>query len=226
MRLFSKEAGTSQDRTSEYLSQGKRAGATFCIKTSNYGGETMNAKNVSRLCIPALLALAVCVSVSADQVIKLGCVDVSRVFKSYMKTKEATKELDDTYNSHLKRIDALKSEIEDLSNELKTKENILSEERKDALSSMIKEKMAALQTYAKEADDELRGKTDLRTRTIVEEIRKIVEQIATADGYTVVFDKSLVLYAAPAFDLTERVLDELNRSHKEAQPAPDTRPVE
>lgn len=194
--------------------QAKARGRNVLYRRFQHKRGTMNIKNVSRLCMPALLALAVCVTVSADQVIKLGYVDVSRVFKSYMKTKEATRELDDTYNSHLKRIDALKSEIEDLQNELKTKENILSDDRKETISNTIKEKLAALRDYAKKADSELKAKTDLRTRTIVEEIRKITEQIATADGYTVVFDKRLVLYAAPAFDLTDRVLDELNRSHR------------
>lgn len=182
----------------------------------------MNVKDAFRVCMPVVLALVVAVSVSADQVIKIGCVDVGHVFKSYMKTKEATKELDETYNTHLKRIDALKSEVEDLQNELKTKENILSDDRKEALASTIKDKFTELRDYAKEADGELKAKTDLRTRLIVDEIRKITEQIATADGYTVVFDKSLVLYAAPAFDLTQRVLDELNRSHKESQPTTGT----
>jgi outer membrane protein len=181
----------------------------------------MSVKDVLRLCVPVLLALAVSVPASAEQVIKLGYVDVGRVFNSYMKTKTATKDLDEAYNRGLKGIDARKSEIEDLQNELRTKENILSQERKDALSATINEKLAELREFAKEADDKLQGSMDQRTRAIIQEVRKIVEQIATADGYSVVFDKTVVLYVAPAFDLTQRVLDELNRSYAETQPVTD-----
>ncbi|MCD6287852.1 MAG: OmpH family outer membrane protein [Candidatus Hydrogenedentes bacterium] len=180
----------------------------------------MNRATTRIFCIAMVLVVVAASSAVADQVIKIGYVDVNLVFKSYMKTKQATKELDATYNTHLKEIDARKAEIEDLKNELKTKENILSQDRKDAILSTIRQKLADLQKYAKDADAKLRNDTDQRTRAIVEEIRKVVTQIATTDGYTVVFDKTMVLYAAPAFDLTQRVLDELNRNQPTAGSVP------
>ncbi len=182
--------------------------------------DTMNRATTRIFCIAMVLVVVAASSAVADQVIKIGYVDVNLVFKSYMKTKQATKELDATYNTHLKEIDTRKAEIEDLKNELKTKENILSQDRKDAILSTIRQKLADLQKYAKDADAKLRNDTDQRTRAIVEEIRKVVTQIATTDGYTVVFDKTMVLYAAPAFDLTQRVLDELNRNQPTAGSVP------
>jgi len=178
----------------------------------------MRYKHVYRSIVPILCILAVGAAASADQVIKLGYVDTNHVFKNYFKTGAASESLADEYDELQTEVDARKQEIENLRKELQTKSSVLSQQRKDEIENAINEKFVELRSFASQADDKLRNMTNQQTQAIVEEIRKIVQQIGTSEGYTVIFDKAVVLYAAPAFDLTDKVLDELNKSRPAVEP--------
>jgi len=178
----------------------------------------MRQRYLYRLIVPLAMALGVGFSASGAQVIKLGYVDMSRVFKNYFKTDAASNDLAEEYRGLQSEIDEQKREIEKLKNEVQTKGNILSDERKNELEAAIRDKFVELRASAQQADNDLRKKTDAKTQAIVREIRQMVQQIGTSEGYTIIFDKAVVLYAAPAFDLTEKVLDELNKNRPAAEP--------
>ncbi len=176
----------------------------------------MRHRHLYRLIVLLACVLAAGAAASAQQLITLGYVDMDRAFKNYFETEKASANLVEEYDLKQAEIDVQKDEINQLQEELQTKSAILSSERKAELEDEIQTKLMQLRSTAKEADTELRKLTNDQTRTIVEEIRKTVQKIGTEEGYTVIFDKAAVLYAAPAFDLTDRVLDELNKN----RPAP------
>jgi len=180
----------------------------------------MRHRHLYRLIVPLACMLAAGTAASAAQVIKLGYVDMDRAFKNYFETEKASANLAKEYDRKQADIDVQKDKIKKLQEELQTKRAILSSERKIELEDEIRSELAQLRSSANQADIELRKLTNDQTRTIVEEIRKIVQQIGTSEGYTVIFDKAAVLYAAPAFDLTEKVLDELNKSRPAAPSVP------
>jgi len=180
----------------------------------------MKHRHLYRLIVPLACMLAAGMTASAAQVIKLGYVDMDRAFKNYFETEKASANLAEEYDRRQADIDLQKDKIKKLQEELRTKRAILSSERKIELEDEITAELAQLRSSANEADIELRKLTNDQTRTIVEEIRKTVQRIGTSEGYTVIFDKSVVLYAAPAFDLTEKVLDELNKNRPAAPSVP------
>ncbi len=172
----------------------------------------MKRRRVYRLIVLWACLFAVGPFASADQVIKLGYVDMKRVFNNYFKTEAASKDLEQQYENLRQQIKSQEDKVKRLGDELELKRAVLSKEQKDKLENEIRDKLNELKSFATQADAELRTKTSDRTRDIVKEIQEVIQQIGTREGYTVIFDKAVVLYAAPAFDLTEKVLDELNRS--------------
>ena len=176
----------------------------------------MRNRHLYRLIVPLACVLVAGAAASAQQLITLGYVDMDRAFKNYFETEKASATLAEEYDLKQAQINVQKEAIKQLQEELQTKNAILSSERKAELEDEIRTKLMQLRTTANEADTELRKLTNDQTKTIVEEIRRTVQKIGTEEGYTVIFDKAAVLYAAPAFDLTEKVLDELNKN----RPAP------
>ena len=57
------------------------------------------------------------------------------------------------------------------------------------------------------------SKNEELTKPIIEKINKIIEKIAKDENYDYIMDARAggVIYGKPAFDLTERVLDILNK---------------
>ena len=176
----------------------------------------MRHRHLYRLIVPLACVLVAGAAASAQQLITLGYVDMDKAFKNYFETEKASASLAGEYDLKQAEINVQKEEIKLLQDELDTKTAILSIERKAELKDEINTKLMQLRATASEADTELRKLTNAQTRTIVDEIRKTVQKIGTEQGYTVIFDKAAVLYASPAFDLTEKVLDELNKN----RPAP------
>jgi len=130
----------------------------------------------------------------ADLVVKIGYVDLERIFRGYEKTREleAKLKLENDADQQMlsERRQEIEKEIEKLKEELKMQESILSESARE-------EKQA-----------EIQRKT--------EELPLIIKSIAEKEGYRFVFDVRSLFYATPEkeFDLTDKVLARLNEEYK------------
>ena len=188
--------------------------------------------------IAASLALGT-VSASA-QAIKIGTVDMKKVFENYYKTKDAEarinearnaakKEMDDrmdVYNKGVNEVKKMNEEIESpaLGKEAKETKSKARDEKVSELNAMQREINEFRQTREKQLQEQ-----SVRMRGgIVDEINKIVESKVKSDNFDVVFDRSgpslngvpVVLYARDSFDFTDEVIKALNKNKGKEEAAP------
>ncbi len=164
--------------------------------------------------------------------LKVGTVDMAKIFAAYYKTKDADQRIREARTTAQKefeeRMNSQKSIIEEI--------NKLQEEaRNPALSADAKgqkerardEKINQARNLEREIQ-EFRATRErqlneqaMRMRAgIVDEIRKVIEDIVKAKGYDIVIDvsgKSLngvetVIYTRADYDFSQAVIDELNKS--------------
>ena len=197
--------------------------------------------------IPLLVA-ALCFgaasSASAQQV-KVGTVDMKKVFESYYKTKDAEARINEARNAAKKeledRMDAYKKGTEDvqkLNEEIQRPE--LSKEAKETKSKQRDEKIAELKTMEREVrefqatrEKQLQEQSVRMRGGIVDEINKVVADRVKADNYDLVFDKSgpslngvpVVLFAKDAYDFTNDVITALNKNKGSEGSAPAAAPA-
>ncbi len=185
----------------------------------------------------------------ANAQIKIGVVDMDKIFKSYYKTKDAEtkinearasakKELDDRMDSYNKDLDGIKKIDEELTRPE------LSKTSKDEKSKQRDEKVAKIRATEREIR-EFQGtrEKDLQTQairmrnSIVEEIQKLIQDEVKAEGFTLVLDRSgsslngvpIILYANNDWDFSDKIVAALNKNKKEeaatpAVPATGTKP--
>ncbi len=188
-----------------------------------------------------LLLAAIGISSQAihAQDLKIGIVDMNRVFSEYNKTRTAEKQVNEDKSLAKKQLDERAARYRELmqkwSNSQKLiNDKLLNEElRRQAtveaneLSSEIKSLERDMDEFRRRRETQLQEHVVGVRRGLLEEIRKKVEDRAKRDNYDIVFDKSgkspignnFLLYSEKGIDFTDDVLTELNGS---APPPADT----
>lgn len=180
------------------------------------------------LLLSALLFLGGAAIAGAD--VKIGTVDMNRVFSEYSKTKDAQAKYSDAEkaaNDDLNnRVETLKKSMEEI-NRLNSdaQREGLSKEAQDAKKKEIEPKVAAARNLDREIAEFRTAKQKalqdqfLRMRKdIVDDIMKTVNDMVKEKGFDMVFDKSglsagaipVVLYSRDDLDFSNDVLSVLN----------------
>ncbi len=171
-------------------------------------------------------------SAAQAQQLKIGSVDMKKVFESYYKTKDAEAKINEARNNAKKeledRLDIQKKAMEEVQKMNTEIENpALSKEAKETKTKGRDEKIAELRTMDRE-NSEFRANREkqlqeqsVRMRAgIVEEINKIVEAKVKAENFDLVFDKSgpslngvpIVLFSRDTYEFTNDVVAALNKN--------------
>jgi len=183
------------------------------------------------LIVPILsLVLSLAFTGTACAELKIGSVDMKKIFESYWRTKEAETKMSETRGVLKRDLDErnekrkeLQDKIEKLNDEVRKPE--LSKDKAAAKMKEREEKIAEwqnmmreLQQYQAEKEKQLADQT-LRIRNgLVDEIKKIVDEKVKSANYDLVFDTSgnsinnvpVIMYAKESYDFTKEVVDKLN----------------
>jgi outer membrane protein len=144
--------------------------------------------------------------------LKLGYVDTGRLkqeFKEFADTQEKFAKEMETYQV---LADSFQREIFKLQEELQKKATVLNEAGKKELQKKIVDKQAELAKLV--GSDGIAAKREKElSKPLIEKIDAVIRLLAIKEGYDFVFDSSggLFLYAKEGYDLTDRVLEELNK---------------
>ncbi len=186
-----------------------------------------------------LAALSMAFASNASAELKVGTVDMNKVFQGYYKTKDAEtkindaraaakKELDDRIEGYKKLID----EINKLNDELKKTE--LSNDTKEQKAKTRDEKINDAKGMEKDVNDfrvtrekQLQDQAVRMRNGIVEEINKLIQDKVAGENYDIVFDRSgaslnsvpFLLYARDTYDFSQTIIDTLNKGQAAAAPA-------
>ena len=143
---------------------------------------------------------------------KIGMVEISRVFDEYQKTKDQDRALEDKQNRKQAEREKMVDEVKKLKEEME----LLSEKGREDKQVVYEEKLKKLQDFDRAAGDELRRERDLMGREIFKEITAAIKDLGQKEGFTVVLDERAAIYSDKEVDLTDRILDSLNKSYKPA----------
>ena len=178
-----------------------------------------------------------CFAVSAAE--KTAVVDMQKIFTGYEKTKI----VEDRLAEQLKTMRSALVKMQNDAKELKKKYDealegsqnlaLSNEERekftvkKEEITRILALKDTELKEYAKNGNNQIKARYEEERTAIISEIKKVIRNKATLEGYSLVLDKSgmtmnqlnVVIYNDPSMDITQSVTDELNRLWKSAQTA-------
>jgi len=168
---------------------------------------------------------------SALAQMKVGVVDMNKVFTSYHKTKAAESRLNEARAQAKKdldgRLESLKSNMEEINKlEEDTKKPELADDKRKIAVKLRDEKISLVRGLDREIA-EFRGTRErqlqeqfMRMRgDIVQDIMKVVDSKVKAEGYDIVFDSSglgvsqvkVVLFSSSSMNFSDSVITDLNK---------------
>ncbi len=140
---------------------------------------------------------------------KFASVDLSRLFDEYQKTKDYDKKLEAEQKvkegERSKKIDKVK--------DLQQKQALANDKDKEKLQTQIDEQMKDLQEFDRAAQTDLRKQRDDLLKDILKEIEKVIRDYSQKEGYTIVLNDRVLLYADQQLDITEPLIKILNEKY-------------
>ncbi|MEN3044737.1 MAG: OmpH family outer membrane protein [Candidatus Hydrothermales bacterium] len=158
---------------------------------------------------------------------KIGILDLKRITQNYEGMREVKSDIDRLAREWEEELNKKKSKIDSLEKIYQREKPGLSEEARLKRELEIENLKKDYQNFIKEIwgkGGKIEQKTEELIKPVTEKIRKVIKEVAEEEGVDIVFDSSKddILYTKEAVDLTDRVLERLNREFKGKETEPAT----
>ena len=188
----------------------------------------------------AALFAALCLAAVASGSEKIAVVDLEKVFREYYKSRiaeDTIRSQGETYRGYLVQLndrrEKLRAEVRvavrnSQNVALAAEERVKARQQAAKLEAQLKELDSEIELYQENMVKSLRELERVKRAEIVADIEKCVRKRAAAEGYLYVFDSSgktmneqpaLLVFPASC-DLTNVVIEDLNRTAVKPRPAP------
>ena len=138
---------------------------------------------------------------------KFAWIDLEKVIQGYYKNEPIVAKLE-------KEKEEKEEEIKKLIEEIKVMEGkmaLMTESGRRKQEKEIARKRLAVSTLIQEAERDLGLLEIAEMEKMIEEVKERAAKLAEKNGYTFIFLSNTILYKDPALDLTEKLLEELNK---------------
>ena len=140
---------------------------------------------------------------------KFGYVSIDKIGDSYVKAKEYMKNLEDKEATYTADIDKKRNEVK----QFQDKMDMLSDKEKEAKKSEFETKIKGLQDFARQKQADLRKEQIDKTIELSKDIKETIIKYAEKEGFTLVFDAAALAYQPKGMDITDRIIDILNKDY-------------
>ena len=147
--------------------------------------------------------------------VKIGVVDVNKIFSVYTKVAENQAEFnkfrEERQTEVQKKADAAQKEIEVLQNRMDKQGKVMKKEESDKITADIEKKRQDILNLQREVYQELQTKNRDLVEARVKEIEAAIAKLAKEKGYAFVINKEAVLYFPETADLSDQIIAVLNK---------------
>jgi len=155
-----------------------------------------------------------CTASYAQEKIKIGFVDIQRVISE----SQAGKNARDRFQAQVKKAEAdISKERQDLDRlkiDLEKKGPLLKEEERRNMEADFQKRSVTLQRRMSDYQQELQLKNNEMMSDILKDLEKIVNEVGKADKFTLILERSQILYSDQGIDITSKVIETYNSRAK------------
>jgi outer membrane protein len=142
--------------------------------------------------------------------VKIGVVDMQRALVSVNEGKKAKEKLEREARQKQAELDKKQTEIKKLQGELEQQAAVLSDEKKRQKAAQYQQMLMDLQDFYLNNQKALADMESELMKPIMERFGRILQEIGAKEGYTIIIEKSALLFNSAITDLTDRLIQEFN----------------
>ena len=163
--------------------------------------------------VAGMLVLS-CTVALAQERIKIGFIDVQRIISE----SQAGKKAKDRFQAQVKKAEAdvqkERQDLERLKNDLDKKGPLLKDEERRNLEADLQKRSVTLQRTLGDYQQDLQRRNNEMMAEILKELEQVVTEVGKADKFTLILERSQILYSDQAIDITNKVIDAYNTRMK------------
>lgn len=158
----------------------------------------------------ALVLAAMFCGVSSAAEIKLGYINLRKVESDSIAGKKALKVLENLVKDKQAQIEQRKEEIQKMQAELDKQSAVISADERSRRQDKIQRAYKDYQRFGSDSQDELSRKKEEMASKMFDEVTAVINKYGKEEGYTLILDRSVVLYAPQAVDVTDKIIKAYN----------------
>lgn len=172
-----------------------------------------------------VITLIMLLTLSACTQQKIGYVDSTELMKNYKVVKALEKEIEEKQNTLQVTYQQIALAFEKEVQEFQTKSKSMPQKKAEARYQELMFKQQQIQQSQQNESAKLQNESQEKMDEIIEDVKDFVEEYAKANSYTFILgsnDSGNVLYGDSKMELTETVLDALNKEYKDSDKSEET----
>jgi len=138
--------------------------------------------------------------------IKVGYVDFGKVQAESKAGKNAIKTIETMFKDKQTQLDKRQKELESLMDELDKQSQLLSEDVRRQKEDKLQKDYKDLQRFKADSEEELNKKKSEIAQNMLVEVSNVIKKFGKEEGYTLILERSVVLYAPDAVDVTDKII--------------------
>ena len=144
----------------------------------------------------------------------IAYVDLQRVMVESNKGKEAKQTLTQEADRLKKTLDGKQDELQKMKDAIEKQGTTITPEARAEKEKQYQGKLKDYQRLANDYQTEMQQKDMELTQKMLKELEGVIKSLGEKEKYTVIVEKSQVLYAAPTVDITNKVINSFNEATK------------
>lgn len=146
----------------------------------------------------------------AQERIKIGFIDIQRIIAE----SQAGKKAKDRFQGQVKKAEAdvqkERTDLERIKNDLDKKGPLLKDEERRNLEADFQRRSVNLQRTMGDYQQDLQRKNNEMMAEILKELEVVVNELGKAEKFTLILEKTQILYSDQATDITTKVIEAYN----------------
>lgn len=142
--------------------------------------------------------------------LKIGYVDILKIFNEYQKTKEYDKMLEEKKSAKEKELEQKKEEIREMQDKLE----LLKDKEQEKEREKITKAAGEYRELERQFILDLKKERDEKMKEIINDINRVIEDYGSQKGFDLIINKGAILYGRKGIDLTETILKIVNQKYK------------
>ena len=147
---------------------------------------------------------------------KFGYVHSQKVLADFQEYRDVENKLREIQNKYDSEYQQMVKEYQQMADEIESQSLLLSPEKKEEKLATVQQKGLEIEKYRYEKlgpEGEFYKRQSELVQPVIDKINKVIQKIGNDEGYDFIFDAAngTVLHALPKYDITEQVLEELNK---------------
>lgn len=164
-----------------------------------------------------LLVFGMILMASCQKEMKTGFIDNSKLIKEYQKRKDIESKFKTKVEAFDKRVDSIGKEFQMEAQEFQAKAATMAQKDAQQQYQVLGQKQQMLQQQFQMEEQAIQKESQTEIDTLIKEVRTYIKEYGKKNGYTYILgsnDAGSVMYGEESKDLTEVILEELNKAYK------------